>query len=70
MTIIGAINNINYKYNKEQDRDRNLGTLERTPTSLMEYPKFGVLDSQWEEKMIRALKTNRVLAVGPGRQDP
>jgi hypothetical protein len=70
LTIIGAINNINYKYNKEQDRDRNLGTLERTPTSLMEYPKFGVLDSQWEEKMIRALKTNRVLAVGPGRQDP
>ena len=48
----GAIANI-----KEEDRDRNLGTLEKTPTSLMEYPQVGGLDIQcyfkWGEKMTR-----------------
>ena len=48
---------------KEQDRDRNLGNLEKAPTSLMDYPKFKGQDSQCyfklEVKMIRALKTNR-----------
>ena len=57
--FIGAIDNL-----KEEDRDRNLGTLEKTPTSLMEYPQFGGLDSQcyfkWEEKMTRALRFNKV----------
>ena len=36
----GAINTI-----KEQDRDRNLGTFETVPTSLMDYLRFGGLDS-------------------------
>ena len=26
---------------KEQDRDRNLGTLEKTPNSLMDFTEFG-----------------------------
>ena len=34
--FISAIINI-----KEQDRDRNLGTLDKTLSSLMEYPKLG-----------------------------
>ena len=45
---------------KEQDQYRNLGTLEKPPTSLMSYPHFSGLDSQCyfrsEEKMLRALK--------------
>ena len=53
---------------KEQERDRNLGTLEKTPTSLMDYPKFKGQDShcyfKWDRKMIRAFKTNRGPAVG------
>ena len=52
---------------KKQDVDRNLGSLEKAPTSLMDYPVFAGLDSQcylrWEEKMIRALRVNRVPAV-------
>ena len=30
---------------KEQDGGRKLGTMEKTPTSLMDYPKFGGHDS-------------------------
>ena len=52
---------------KKQDVDRNLGSLEKAPTSLMDYPPFAGLDSQcylkWEEKMIHALLVNRVPAV-------
>ena len=52
---------------EKQDGDRNLGSLEKAPTSLMDYPPFAGLDSQcylkWEEKMIRALRVNRVPAV-------
>ncbi len=52
---------------EKQDIDRNLGSLEKAPTSLMDYPHFAGLDSQcylkWEEKMIRALRVNRVPAV-------
>ena len=53
LTAIGRI--------KEQEKDRNLGTLEKAPTSLMSYPQFSGLYTQcyfrWEEKMIRALKS-------------
>ena len=31
---------------KNQDEERNLGSLERAPTSLMDYPHFGSLESQ------------------------
>ena len=52
---------------KNQDEERNLGSLEKAPTSLMDYPHFGGLESQcffqWEEKMVRALRTNKVPAI-------
>ena len=31
---------------RKQERDRNLVTLEKAPTSLMDYPIFAGLDSQ------------------------
>ncbi len=49
---------------KREDRSRNLFTLEERPASLMDYPSFGGKDwqcyFQYEEKMVRALKTNKV----------
>ena len=52
---------------RTEDTDCNLCTLEHPPTSLMQYPKFGGAESQchfkWEERMIRALKTNKAPAV-------
>ena len=39
---------------KNQDEEKNLGSLEKAPTSLMDYPQFAGLESQcffqWEEK--------------------
>ena len=55
----GVINTI-----RKQDQDRNLGYLEKAPTSLMDYPRFWGLESecyfQWQEKMIWALRINKV----------
>ena len=31
---------------KQEDTDRNLGTLEKAPTSLMKYPQFGGAETQ------------------------
>ena len=49
---------------RREDKSRNLFTLEERPASLMEYPLFGGKDwqcyFQYEEKMIRALKINKV----------
>ena len=49
---------------EEQDQKRNLFTLEDKPASLMDYPSFGGKDQecylQFEEKMIRALRVNKV----------
>ena len=47
-----------------EDKRRGLYSLQIAPVSLMEYPKFAGLDSQcffqFEEKMMRCLKSNRV----------
>ena len=47
-----------------EDKRRNLLTLEDRPASLMDYPTFGGKDSQcyfkYEEKMMRALRVNKV----------
>ena len=49
---------------EEQDQMRNLFTLDDKPASLMDYPSFAGKDQQcyfqYEEKMTRALKVNKV----------
>ena len=49
---------------EEQDQERNLFTLEERPASLMDYPRFSGKDKQcyfqFEEKMTRALRVNKV----------
>ena len=49
---------------EEQDQKRNLFTLEDRPASLMDYPSFAGKDKecyfQFEEKMTRALRVNKV----------
>ena len=52
---------------EEQDQKRNLFTLEDRPASLMDYPSFAGKDQecyfQYEEKMTRALRVNKVPVV-------
>ena len=52
---------------EEQDQKRNLFTLEDRPASLMDYPSLAGKDQecyfQYEEKMTRALRVNKVPVV-------